>query len=441
MSFAPRKYLQNGMLVCGLAALVVSSAALAQSTESVSISSDEIAGNGYTASVAINGDGRFVVFQSSATDLVPNDTNAADDIFLRDRLLGTTVRVNVGAGGVEANGWSANPGISRDGRYIVYESSATNLVSTANNGPYHIFRYDTQTGATVHVSKSTAGVQGNGSSTYPSISNDGRYISFTSLATNLVTGDTNARPDAFRRDVVSNVTIRVSVRTAGGQGNNTETRAGNATSAISGDGRYVLFRSNATNLVTGDTNTFADLFVRDVTAATTQRVSVGNTGSQPNNVSYMGAISANGRYVVFSTAATNLVTGDTNIAEDVFVRDRTSNTTTRVSVSSSGAQTPTGELGSTSPSISDDGRFVAFTSYAPNLVSGDTNGVSDIFVRDRTNNTTVRDSVSTAGVQGDDYSHSGKISANGLFTAFTSGSSTLVSGDGNGTNDAFVRVR
>ena len=441
MSFAPRKYLQNGMLVCGLAALVVSSAALAQSTERASISSEETEGNGYTASAAISGDGRFVVFQSSATNLVPNDTNAIDDIFLRDRLLGTTVRVNVGSGGVEANGWSATPAISRDGRYIVYESSATNLVSTANNGPYHIFRYDTQTGATVHVSKSTAGVQGNGSSTYPSISNDGRYISFSSLATNLVTGDTNARPDVFRRDVVSNITIRVNVTNAGAQGNNTETRAGNASSAISGDGRYVLFRSNATNLVAGDTNTFADLFVRDITGLTTRRVSVANAGGQPNNVSYMGAISADGRYVVFSTAATNLVAGDTNIAEDVFVRDRTLNTTTRVSVSTSGAQTPTGELGSTSPSISDDGRFVAFTSYAPNLVAGDTNGVSDIFVRDRTNNTTVRDSVSTAGAEGDDYSHSGKISANGLFTGFISGSSTLVSGDGNGTNDAFVRVR
>ena len=441
MLFTPGKYFQNGIVVCGLAALAVSGAALAQSTERASLSSAEIEGNGFTANAAISGDGRFVVFESSATNLVANDTNAVDDIFLRDRLLGTTVRISVGAGGIEANGWSANPVISRDGRYIAYESAATNLVSTANNGPYHIFRYDTLAGTTVHVSKSTAGVQGNGSSRLPSISNDGRFVSFTSLATNLVAGDTNARPDVFRRDVVSNITIRVNVTNAGAQGNNTETRSENATSSISGDGRYVLFRSNASNLVAGDTNATDDLFVRDCTGLTTKRVSVTNAGAQANSPSYMGAISADGRYVVFSSLATNLVAGDTNIAEDVFVRDRTLNTTTRVSVSSSGVQTPTSELGSTSPSISDDGRYVAFTSYAPNLVAGDTNGVSDIFVRDRTTNTTTRESVSTTGTQGDDYCQLGKISANGLFLSFISGSTNLVTGDTNGTDDAFVRVR
>lgn len=436
-----RNVLRNTMVVCGLATLAMGNAAFAASTDRASVSSAGVEGNAYTERAAISSDGRYVAFASSATNLVSNDTNGVDDIFLRDRLLGTTVRINLGAGGVEANAWSANPTISRDGRYIAYESAATNLVSTATNGLYQVFRYDTLAGTTVHVSKSTAGVQGSGSSAFSAISNDGRFISFTSHATNLVSGDTNARPDVFRRDVVSNITTRVSVTNSGGQSNHTGFWEWDITSDISGDGRYVLFRSNATNLVSGDTNAAYDLFVRDTTGATTKRVSLTNSGAQANGASNMGSISADGRYVAFSSVATNLVTGDTNLAEDVFVRDRTSNTTARVSVNSTGAQTPAGELGSRSPSISDDGRYVAFTSYATNLVSGDTNAVADIFVRDRTTDTTTRESVSTAGVQSDDHSNAPKMSASGQYFSFVSGATNLVSGDSNGTNDAFVRVR
>lgn len=434
-----RKYLN--VVASGLVAFTASGAALAQSTERVSVDSAGTEGNAYTENTAISGDGRYVVFQSSATNLVPNDTNGVDDIFLRDRVAGTTVRVNVDSRGVEANGVSANPVISRDGRYIAYESAATNLVSTANNSQYQIFVYDTLASTTVHVSKSSAGVQGNASSVFPSINNDGRFVSFTSHASNLVTGDTNGRPDVFHTDVISNVTNRVNVTSSGRQANNTDYWESRVTSAISGDGRYVLFRSDATNLVSRDTNTAYDLFVRDTSARTTSRVSVSDTGAEANSASSMGAISADGRYVVFTSTASNLVTGDTNVSDDVFLRDRTLNKTTRISVSSSGAQTPAGALGSRSPSISDDGRYVAFTSYASNLVAGDTNGRGDIFVRDRTTNTTTRESVATAGTEGDDHSHPGMISANGLVVSFVSGSTNLVSGDNNGTNDAFVRVR
>ena len=142
--------LQNGMVVCGLATLAMSNAAWAASTDRASVSSAGVEGNAYTDSAAISSDGRYVAFSSGATNLVPNDNNGVDDIFLRDRLLGTTVRINVGAGGVEANAWSANPAISRDGRYIAYESGASNLVSTATNSQYQIFRYDVLAGTTVH---------------------------------------------------------------------------------------------------------------------------------------------------------------------------------------------------------------------------------------------------------------------------------------------------
>ncbi|HEY5602770.1 MAG TPA: hypothetical protein VIM41_06645 [Gammaproteobacteria bacterium] len=432
-------------LACGMFGLCISGAASAAGTTLDSrntageLASGTCFSGGTVDSMAISADGRYMVFASGATNLVPNDTNCHNDIFLRDRLLGTTVRVNLGAGGVQANQTSGNPTISRDGRYIAYQSAATNLVSTSTTTAYQIFRYDTLAKTTVHVSRSTGGVQGNASSNEPSISNDGRFIAFTSLASNLVAGDTNARPDMFRRDVTSNITIRVSVRNAGGQGNNTSFR--DPGPSISGDGRYVLFTSNATNLVAGDTNGSPDLFVRDVTGATTRRVSLTNAGGQANSYSYMGRISNDGRYVVFSSLATNLVAGDTNVAEDVFVRDRTLNTTTRVSVSSSGAQTPTGELGSVKPSISNDGRYVAFTSYAPNLVTGDTNELADTFMRDRTTNTTTRVSVGNAGQQGDAGHTDGVISGNGLFIGFTSNSTNLVTDGYNGLTQAFVRAR
>jgi len=441
---------RNGMklnVVTGALALLVSGVVGAAGTtlESRNTAGDLATGTSFTGgtvdSLAISADGRYMVFASGATNLVPNDTNGWNDIFVRDRLLGATVRVNVGAGGVQANQDSGHPTISRDGRYIAYESAATNLVSTANNGPYHIFRYDTLAHTTVHVSKSTAGTQGNGSSTYPAISNDGRFVSFTSLATNLVAGDTNARPDVFRRDVVSNITIRVNVTNAGAQGNNTQTRASEATGSISGDGRYVLFRSNATNLVAGDTNAADDLFVRDCTSLTTTRVSLTNASGQANSYSFMGKISNDGRYVVFSSLASNLVAGDTNVAEDVFVRDRTLNTTARVSVSSSGAQTPAGGIGSVKPSISDDGRYVVFTAYDDTLAAGDTNLVADSYMRDRTANTTTRVSIGNTGQQCDDYCNDGVISGNGLFVAFSSASTNLVTNGYNGLTQAFVRTR
>lgn len=190
------------MIASGAIALFMSGVVAAAGTtlESRNTAGDIASGTSFTGgsvdSLAVSADGRYVVFASGATNLVTNDTNGWNDIFLRDRLLDTTVRINLGSGGVEANQDSGHPTISCDGRYIAYESAATNLVSTANNGVYYIFAYDTLAHTTVQASKTTGGVQGNGSSSYPAISNDSRFISFTSLATNLVTGDTNGRPHA-----------------------------------------------------------------------------------------------------------------------------------------------------------------------------------------------------------------------------------------------------
>jgi hypothetical protein len=238
-----------------------------------------------------------------------------------------------------------------------------------------VFARDRQNGTTERVSVDSSGGQGNGSSYAPSMSADGRYVAFHSLASSLVSMDTNLSSDVFVRDRQSGTTQLVSVNSGGMQAN------GNSYyPSISADGRFVAFWSLASNLVPGDTNNLADVFVRDRQSGTTERVSVDSTGSQGNGGSYYPAISSDGRYVAFWSSASTLAAGDTNGVADVFLRDRQGGSTERDSVNSAGAQ---GNDDSYSPSISADGRDVAFYSVATNLVPGDTNGVGDVFVRDR----------------------------------------------------------
>jgi hypothetical protein len=225
------------------------------------------------------------------------------------------------------------------------------------------------------VSIDSNGTQGNGSSHYPSISADGRYVTFHSYATDLVLADTNGFADVFVRDRQSGMTACASLEPAGVPGN-----GDSAYASVSADGRYVAFWSRASNLVAGDTNGFLDVFVRDRQTAMTERVTVDPSGFQTNGDTVFPSISADGRYVAFSSLATNLVTGDTNGRRDVFLRDRQSGATERLSVDSGAAE---GDGDSNGPSIAGDGLLVAFVSWATNLVAGDTNSATDVFARDR----------------------------------------------------------
>ncbi len=288
-----------------------------------------------------------------------------------------TELVSVATGGAQGNDTSTEASISADARFVAFWSDASNLVGGDTNGVEDVFVRDRQTGTTELVSVATGGTQGNARSRYPSISSDGRFVAFWSDASNLVAGDTNGSADVFVRDRQTLTTVRVSVATGGAQGN---ANSLNAFSSISADGRFVAFESDATNLVAGDTNGSADVFVRDRLSGTTERVSLAAGGAQGNADSLGPSISASGRFVAFWSLATNLVAGDTNAWNDVFVRDRQSATTERVSVATGGAQ---GDFNSYDPSISADGRFVAFESGATNLVAGDTNGSFDVFLRDR----------------------------------------------------------
>ena len=285
------------------------------------------------------------------------------------------------------------------------------------------------------ISVDSAGNQGNSYSRRASISADGRFVAFYSNASNIVPGDTNNYADIFVRDRLTNTTTRVSVDSAGNLGNRDS-----YSPSISADGRFVAFYSEASKLVPGDTDENGDIFVRDRLTNTTTPVSVNSAGNQTSSESNFPSISADGRFVAFESFASDLVPGDINYdtetaVRDIFVRDRLTNTTTRVSVDSAGNQA---YRSSDSPSISADGRFVAFSSDASNIVPGDTNSSQDVFVRDTLTNTTTRVSVNSAGNQGNSDSDSASISADGRFVAFTSRASNIVPGQTNNTQNIFV---
>jgi WD40-like Beta Propeller Repeat len=346
-------------------------------TTRVSVSSSGEQGNNASMEPVISADGRYVAFRSVSSNLVVGDTNGRDDIFVHDRVTGQTTRVSVSSSGEQVNNSTVAASISGDGRYIAFQSLANNLVANDTNNAYDIFIHDRTTGQTTRVSVNSSGQQGNFDSYkhIQSLSDDGRYITFWSSASNLVTGDTNAKLDVFVHDQVTGQTILASVNTSGQQGN-----LGSDLPSISGDGRYVAFASYANNLTTGDTNISRDIFVRDLIAGVTRRVSVSSSGVQANNLSYRSSISTNGRYVAFESSASNLVTGDNNVKDDIFVHDTMTEQTTRVSVSSNGEE---GDRQSWNASISGDGRYIAFESWAGNLIDTDYNATADIFVHDQ----------------------------------------------------------
>jgi Ca2+-binding RTX toxin-like protein len=393
----------------------------------ISVDSAGNLGNRNSLFSSISADGRFVAFSSGATNLVPGDTNNRDDIFVRDTLTNTTTRVSVDSAGNQADEISSTPSISADGRFVVFDSNARNLVPEDTNNTFDIFVRDTLNNTTTRVSVDSAGNQANRNSSTPSISADGRFVAFFSGASNLVPGDTNDRNDIFVRDRLTNTTTRVSVDSAGNEQYGSSVFS---TLSISADGRFVAFASNSANLVPRDSNVSRDIFVRDRLTNTTTRVSVDSAGNQGDYDSYNPSISADGRFVAFDSSASNLVRGDTNRSLDIFVRDTLTNTTTRVSVDSAGNQR---NVGSNSPSISADGRFVAFASGASTLIGTET---FDIFVRETLTNTTTNISVDSAGNPGGGGNPS--ISADGRFVAFASESSNLVPGDTNNYRKIFV---
>jgi uncharacterized repeat protein (TIGR01451 family) len=379
---------------------------------------------------AISGDGRFVAFVSLADNLVPGDTNGFADTFVHDRLTNTTERVSVSSRERQGNadsgliGVAAYPAISADGRFVAFVSEADNLVSKDTNGTPDVFVRDRQLGTTERVSVTSAGLQADGSSHGPAISADGRFVAFESDAQNLVPGGSPfpSGDQVYVRDRQTGTTEIVSVNAAGEQGNSLSTQAD-----ISGDGRFVVFSSFADNLVPG-TQSGLQVYLRDRGTGTTERISENAAGEPGDGSSVAPKVSLDGRFVAFETNTGNLI-GDGNHESHILVKDRTTGAFERVSATSTGQPA---DLLSEHPDITPDGRFVAFMSLATNLVADDTNNRRDIFMRDRQTGTVVRVSVSTAGLEGNSESQWPSISDDGLVTAFQSNSDNLVPGANGG---------
>jgi Tol biopolymer transport system component len=378
----------------------------------------------------ITADGRFVAFRSAATDIVSDDLNGVQDIFVVDVRDGTLVRATKDTSGQDPNAGSFSASISADGRFVVFHSFASDLVFGDGNNHLDVFTRDLAASATVRVSVDTAGQDANGESFAPSVSADGRFVAFHSAASDLVPDDRNGLRDIFVRDVQAHTTVQASQDVSGGDPNGTSLFP-----SISADGRFVAFQSSASDLIATDSNGQTDVFIRDLIAGKTVRASLDSAGGDPDGGSFTPAIQAGGNLVAFVSAASDLVPGDGNRIRDLFVRDLLAGSTVRVSVDMSGGD-PNGESGY--PSFSFDGRFLVFHSYASDLVSNDGNHLLDVFLRDLTAGTTIRGSVDRFG--GDPNGESGYPSSpDGRTLFFSSYASDLIPTDGNAKADIFMR--
>lgn len=442
--------------------VLMAASAQGESTAILSVNAQGQAANGGSARPAISSDGRFVAYESSASDLVPGDTNSQTDIFLHELRTNTVTRVSVGANGTQSNGGSTSPAISQDGRYVAFESVATNLVANDTNSSQDIFVHDRITATTVRVSIASNGAAAATHCLHPVISGDGRFVVFVSAANNLSAGDSNTLIDVFLHDrdpdqnglfdENSGSTVRITPSSS------TASAGSSNFPSISRNGQYVAYSSFDSTLVSNDSNSRQDIFLYTVQSGVTERVSIANDGQQGDGESTFTSLSDDGRYVAFISAATNLVTDDTNSNTDVFVRDRTAGTTLRVSVSSTGAQSGSP---SANPVISGDGRYVGFATESAVLaakeavrparfdaVTAATGGGGGggpaipwvIYRHDLASKKTVRISSNNSGTSANGTSTSLALPADGMVAAFASSAANLsCTVDANAASDVFLR--
>lgn len=405
-----------------------------EAVELVSKTAAGVQGNNTSEDPIVSADGRWVAFRSDATQLVDGDTNGRTDIYVKDRETGAIERVSLSTAGVEPNNSCFDPAISGNGRFVSFSSHATNLVAGDTNGFPDAFLYDRDLDTLERVSVSSAGAEADAGCLLSSVSDDGRYVCFQSDATNLVAGDTNGARDVFVRDRQSGETLRMSTDSSGN-----ETLAGTYSSnaKVAGIGPWVLFSSTASNLVAGDTNGVEDLFAKNLETGAIERISVAADGTQANGDSNRFSVSSDGLRVVFECYGSNLVAGDTNGQPDVFLKDRSTGALRRVSLAAGGIQP---DRGCGDPVLSGDGSTLAFISRATNLVPGDTNGETDTFVVYLANGEIRRVSVREDGSEGNDETYSPDLSGDGSIVVFMSYIQDLVPEDTNSAEDVFATV-
>ena len=396
--------------------------------------------------MSISQDAKVVVWESTATNLSPDDTDSVYDVYARNTDTGYTQLVSRATGlGAKGNGASRYPTVSADGRYVAFISQATNLDPADTDTSFDLYVRDLQTQTTVLADRATgvSGAKANAAAfDGVSLSADGRYVAWTTYATNLDAADTDGSvSDVYVRDLQANTTTLVD-RATGAPGAKANT--GSRNPELSADGRYVAFDSLATNLSPDDPDTTQDVYVRDLQTNTTTLVSraTGATGAKGNGASTIPSISADGRYVSFNSQATNLSPDDTDAASDVYVRDVQASTTTLAS-RASGAAGVKGNAGSfydEDHNLSADGRYVSFISNATNLDPADTESFPDMFVRDLQTNTTILASrANGTGANANLAVQTPALSPDGRYAAFMTGSTNLSPDDTDTKGDLYVR--
>lgn len=421
------------LLIATMVLLVamVSPALAGAKTELVSKSSGGVKGNGASGEPSSSASGRYIAFNSAAEYLVPNDTNGRLDCFVRDMVANKVERVSVATDGDQTNGRCFGPAISPDGRWVAFESNASDLDGPSNGFP-QIYLRDLQQNTTTMVTRNGS-LPGNLASVDPAISNNGRFVAFESQATNLVDGGTNGKRHIFLWDRLDPGNIRLVSRHSNGTQGNKDSHD----PAISAWGKFIVFDSLSSNLVGRDGNGRKDVFLHNRVSHKTSIVSINSKEKRGNGASSNASVSASGRWVAFESRARNMTPADRTNGPDVFVRDRKKGKTIQASVTSSGRQVG-GWSGD--PTISNNGRYIAFESTAGDLVSKDPNGKRDVFLRDRVGRTTKLVSRRGNGkpAWGGD-SVDAWISGNGRFVTFESKATKIVIKDKDKTEDVFRR--
>jgi uncharacterized repeat protein (TIGR01451 family) len=408
-------------------------------TELISISTAGVQGDQDSQTPSISADGRLVAFVSLAENLIPEDTNLSADIFVRDRLLGTTERVSVSSSGRQGDGDSGllnlmgGPSISGDGRYVAFSSEASNLVRGDRNANPDVFVHDRLTHQTTRVSVAGDGTEANAGGSEPDISRDGRFVAFLSVSDNLVP-DTNFTSDVFVHDRQTGVTERISEAPDGSDANGQSLFA----PRLSADGRFVYFTSFASNLVAGDPdNGDVDAYLFDRQTQTATAITSNRPSSGVIAHGIAAGISGNGRYLTFTTQDTSFISPDTNgFFEDAWLVDRTTGEYVLVGVNDAGEQ---GDDSTFAGDVSDDGRFVALVSRSTSF-GGPANFRENVYLRDRLAGTTRLVSVASDGTEGDLDSIEAAMTPDGLVIGFASRSSSFVpENQGFFAYDVFVR--
>ena len=446
------RVLSAAMCVLAVAFGLAGRSSATPTTQRVSTGMGGVNANGDSLVGDFSANGRFVAFSSTASNLVSNDTNVGtatnhcgldancSDVFLYDLMLGMTERASLAWDGAQANSYSSGGSISSDARYVAFTSLATNLVPGDTNGlcPHSganfplcsdVFVRDRQLGTTSRVSVSSAGEQGNDDGFGGAITDDGRYVLFNSWASNLVPNDTNNTVDAFVHDRATGITERVSLATDG-----SEVGGGTYGSDFSADGRFVVM-SSLGNMVPEDTNGTIDVYVRDRQIGTTIRASLSHEGQQLDRGGLNGQVSDDGKAIAFESESAEVVPGLLNELVRVYVRDFNAQTTELISSAPDGNQEEGASFGA---AISADGRMVSFASDAPNLVTPALQTIElQVYARDRLARSTRILSVSPTGEPANGYANGTAISKDGALVGFFSPASNLVEGD-TGAVDIFV---